>query len=277
MSDAAAAEYCRRVMRLHARSFYFATRVLPLEKRRGIEALYAFFRSVDDAVDEGDVGNEERRVRLQRFRTAIHSLSGSGEGSSEPWFAALSSAFERYELDPSPLLELIDGCESDLGCVNFERMADLERYARAVAGTVGRSVMPVLGASDPEAISLGECLGVAMQLTNVLRDVDEDRRLGRNYLPVREFAGAASKDVMRFVAARARAYYQSGRTVARQVPNDGSRAALLMAATFYEGILTRLERRGFEPAGRAYVGSAAKWGLAAKCLVSAYTGLAIIR
>jgi 15-cis-phytoene synthase len=277
MSDAAAAEYCRRVMRLHARSFYFATRVLPLEKRRGIEALYAFFRGVDDAVDEGDASSEERRSDLQRFRNAIQSLSGSGERSSEPWFAALSSAFERYELDTQPLLELIDGCESDLGSVNFERMSDLERYARAVAGTVGRSVMPVLGACDEEAITLGERLGVAMQLTNVLRDVDEDRRLGRNYLPMREYPGAASKDVMRFVALRARAYYESGRAVAKCVPNDGSRAALLMAATFYEGILTKLERRGFEPVGRAYVGSAAKWGLAAKCLVSAYTGLAIIK
>ena len=277
MSDSAAAEYCRRVMRLHARSFYFATRVLPLEKRRGIEALYAFFRDVDDAVDEGDVSNEERRSRLRGFRNAIQSLSLPGERSSAPWFSALSRTFERYELDTRPLLDLIDGCESDLGDVNFERMADLERYSRAVAGTVGRSVMPVLGACDAEALSLGERLGVAMQLTNVLRDVDEDRRLGRNYLPMGEYPGAASKDVMRFVALRARAYYESGRTAAKCVPNDGSRAALLMAATFYEGILTKLERRGFEPVGRAYVGSVAKWGLAAKCFVSAYTGFAIIK
>jgi phytoene synthase len=250
---------------------------LPLQKRRGIEALYAFFRCVDDAVDEGNVSNEDRRARLQRFRDAVGSLARSSAGCFEPWFPALSSAFERYELDTQPLLELIDGCESDLHGVNFERMADLERYARAVAGTVGRSVMPVLGAADADAIALGERLGVAMQLTNVLRDVDEDRRLGRNYLPFREFAGVASEDVMRLVAARARAYYESGRTVAKRVPNDGSRAALLMAATFYEGILTRLERRGFEPAGRAYVGHVAKWGLAAKCFVSAYTGLAIIK
>lgn len=277
MSEDGAAEYCRRVMRRHARSFYFATRVLPLEKRRGIEALYTFFRSVDDAVDEGRTSDELRRAQLQDFRCAVQSLSCQREARSEPWFAALSTAFERYSLDERPLLELIDGCESDLDGVNFERMDDLERYARAVAGTVGRSVMPVLGASDEDAMMLGERLGVAMQLTNVLRDVDEDRSLGRNYLPMREFAGADCKDVMRFVAARARSYYQSGRTVAKRVPNDGSRAALLMAATFYEGILTRLERRGFEPAGRAYVGKVAKWGLAAKCFVSAYTGLAIIK
>jgi 15-cis-phytoene synthase len=274
--SALSAEYCRGVMRRHARSFYFATRVLPVEKRTGIEALYAFFRNVDDAVDEGDATLCERRAHLQRFRDAVVALQAQGD-SGEPWFPALALAFDRFDLDTQPLLELIDGCESDLFDVDVERMDDLERYARAVAGTVGRSVMPILGASDDDALLLGERLGVAMQLTNVLRDVDEDARLGRNYLPRREFPGAATNDVMRYVAARARTYYASGRTLAQRVPNDGSRAALLMAATFYEGILTRLERREFAPAGRAYVGRVAKWGLAAKCFVSAYTGLAIIR
>jgi phytoene/squalene synthetase len=116
-----------------------------------------------------------------------------------------------------------------------------------------------------------------MQLTNVLRDVADDERQGRNYLPLREFPGAGGTEAMRVVAAHARRQYSAGPALARRVPNDGSRAALLMAATFYEGILARIERRGFDRAGRAFVGGAAKWGLAAKCLVSAYTGLAIIK
>ncbi|HEY1428417.1 MAG TPA: squalene/phytoene synthase family protein, partial [Candidatus Tumulicola sp.] len=105
--------YCRRVMREHARSFYFATRLLPVPKRRAIEALYAFFRCVDDAADEGNAAREERRERLHAFRGAVLAMiSRSPAGAAEPWFDALARAFERYALDPQPLFELIDGCES---------------------------------------------------------------------------------------------------------------------------------------------------------------------
>ncbi len=277
MNRAKSAAHCRGVMRYHARSFYFATRLLPAGKRDAIEALYAFFRSVDDAADEGNAGIETRRARMQAFRTAVESLHGGPDACDEPWFDALSRAYLRYAIDRRPLLELIDGCESDLGTVDIATMNDLETYARAVAGTVGRSVVPILGATGAGALALGERLGVAMQLTNVLRDVADDERQGRNYLPLREFPGAGGTDAMRAVAAHARRQYDAGRALVRRVPNDGSRAALLMAATFYEGILARIERRGFDRAGRAFVGGAAKWGLAAKCVLSAYTGLAIIK
>jgi phytoene/squalene synthetase len=277
MNRAKSAAYCRGVMQHHARSFYFATRLLPSAKRDAIEALYAFFRSVDDAADEGNAGMETRRARMRAFRTAVESLHGGPDACEEPWFDALSRAYIRYAIDRRPLLELIDGCESDLGTVDIASMNDLENYARAVAGTVGRSVVPILGATGSDALALGERLGVAMQLTNVLRDVADDERQGRNYLPLREFPGAGGTDAMRAVAAQARRQYDAGRALVRSVPNDGSRAALLMAAAFYEGILGRIERRGFDRAGRAFVGGAAKWGLAAKCVFSAYTGLAIIK
>ncbi len=277
MSRVKSAVYCRQVMRHHARSFYFATRLLPAAKRDAIEALYAFFRCVDDAADEGNAAITTRRARLHAYRRAVESLHGGPDACEEPWFDALSGAYERYTIDRRPLLELIDGCESDLGTVDISTMNDLETYARAVAGTVGRSVVPILGATGADALALGERLGVAMQLTNVLRDVADDERQGRNYLPLREFPGGGGTEAMRAVAAHARRHYAAGRALVRRVPNDGSRAALLMAATFYEGILARIERRGFDRAGRAFVGSAAKWGLAAKCLVSAYTGLAIIK
>jgi phytoene synthase len=277
MSRARSATYCRGVMRHHARSFYFATRLLPVEKREAIEALYAFFRCVDDAADEGNAGIETRRTRMQAFRRAVESLHGGPDACDEPWFDALARAYMRFAIDRRPLLELIDGCESDLGTVDIASMNDLETYARAVAGTVGRSVVPILGATGADALALGERLGVAMQLTNVLRDVDDDERHGRNYLPLREFPGAGGTDAMRAVAAHARRQYRAGRALVGRVPNDGSRAALLMAAAFYEGILARIERRGFDRRGRAVVGGAAKWGLAAKCVLSAYTGLAIIK
>jgi phytoene synthase len=277
MSRSSSAAYCRGIMRHHARSFYFATRLLPVAKRDAIEALYAFFRCVDDAADEGHASNATRRARIRTFRMAVESLHGGPDACEEPWFDALARAYMRYAIDRRPLFELIDGCESDLGTVDIATMNDLETYARAVAGTVGRSVVPILGATGADALALGERLGVAMQLTNVLRDVEDDERQGRNYLPLREFPGAGGTEAMRAVAAHARRQYAAGRALVRRVPNDGSRAALLMAATFYEGILARIERRGFDRAGRAFVGGAAKWGLAAKCVVSAYTGLAIIK
>lgn len=275
MSRARSAAYCQGVMRHHARSFYFATRILPSAKRDAIEALYAFFRCVDDAADEGNAPVSARLARLHAFRMAVESLHGGPDACDEPWFDALSRAYLRYAIDRRPLLELIDGCESDLGAVDIASMHGLETYARAVAGTVGRSVVPILGATGADALALGERLGVAMQLTNVLRDVADDERQGRNYLPLREFGGTT--EAMRAVAAHARRQYAAGRALVGRVPNDGSRAALLMAATFYEGILARIERRGFDRASRAFVGGPAKWGLAAKCVLSAYTGLAIIK
>jgi 15-cis-phytoene synthase len=270
--------YCAGVMRKHSKSFFFSTRLLPRAKREAIEALYGFFRCVDDAVDEGTDPADARRTALEHYRRDVEGLYARRYRSCSPWFPALAAAFGDFSLDREPLLRLIDGCASDLAPVDVKTLAELERYSAAVAGTVGRSVIPILGAGDADSLERAEQLGIAMQFTNILRDTGADRKLGRNYLPFAQFPREPASSVMRTVAAEARKRYRAAAALAPRLPNDGSRAALLMAATFYENILSGVERRGFDPdARRVYVSDARKIGLAARCVVSAYTGLAIIR
>lgn len=275
---AASRIFCAGTMRDHAKSFYLSTRLLPKAKREAIEALYAFFRCVDDAVDEGTRPTSTRRADLAHFRRDVRALSRPGYRSCSPWFPALQAAYADFHLDLAPLEQLIDGCESDLDGVSVRTFEDLERYAKAVAGTVGRSVIPILGAADRDSLERAERLGIAMQYTNILRDVEEDRVMGRSYLPAAAFPQVPVSDIMRLTAARAHALYAEGPVLAQRLPNDGSRAALLMACAFYRSILRGVELRGFDPhAERVRVSDTAKLKLAVGCVISAYTGLAIIK
>lgn len=274
----ASRRFCAAVMRDHAKSFYLSTRILPRTKKAAIEALYAFFRCVDDAVDEGNASREERRRYLEHARRDVAGLSKPAYRSCARWFPALAAAHADFSLDLQPLFDLIDGCELDLDAVDVRSLAELERYAGLVAGTVGRSVLPVLGARDADSIARAERLGVAMQYTNILRDVREDRVRGRNYLPRAAFPHQTDSEVMRTIAEQARIGYREAAVLASRLPNDGSRAALLMAAAFYENILRGVELRGFDPqAQRVRVSDTAKLRLAMQCVVRAYTGFAIIR
>ncbi len=274
----ASRSFCRRIMRAHSRSFYLSTRLLPRAKRSAIEALYAFFRCVDDAADTGTLTTERRRQLLRGYRHDVGALGRAGYAGDAPWFPALAAAHAAFGLDRVPLLQLVDGCARDLERVDLRSMDDLEEYARAVAGTVGRSVIPILGASDADSLQRAERLGIAMQFTNILRDVAEDRAMGRNYLPLAEFPSESASAVMRRIAGRARGYYREARQLQHRLPNDGSRAAFLMAHAFYERILCGIEERAFDPNGaRVIVSDARRISLAARCVITAYTGLAIIR
>lgn len=270
--------WCVGVMREHAKSFFFSTRLLPRQKREAIEALYALFRTADDLADEPGFTLDDRLTGLAAIDRDLASIRNRTYKSEAPWFAAVQHAFLRFPIDVRDAQRLIEGCRSDLSpspILNFE---DLERYAAAVAGTVGRCSMPILGASDEDTLARGERLGIAMQLTNVLRDVEEDRRMGRGYLPLAAFPGQPVEDVMRVVAQRARTYYREARVLAARVPNDGSRAALLVTGDVYSGIIDRLEKRSFNPAlGRVHVGAVEKIWRATRCIAHAYTGLATIK
>jgi phytoene/squalene synthetase len=270
--------WCANVMRRNAKSFYLSTRFLPKDKREAIEALYGFFRHTDDAADEGAETADARRATLDAIRRDLALLDDHNAIGVAPWFAALRRTVERYPIDRSQLLRIVAGCESDLGCVRVESLAELERYAGSVAGSVGRCVLPVLGAHDPDSLVRSERLGIAMQLTNVLRDVEDDRAMGRIYLPTAQFPGKPIPAVMRIMATRAREYYREAPVLAARLPNDGSRAALLIAAVLYERVLDRLEERGFDPlGGRVFVSELGKLRLAARCMFASYTGLANIR
>ena len=270
--------WCAATMRSHAKSFYLATRVLPRRKREAIEAVYAFCRDVDDTVDLPHLAADERCAKLDRCRNAIPGLADPRGTSEEPWYPALRDAYRCFNMEHVELQRLIYGCERDLLHVNLRTMEELEQYAALVAGSVGRCILPILGARDRDSLRLAELLGIAMQLTNVLRDVREDALNGRNYLPLAEIRPHNPSHVMRLVAQRARAYYRLCRTLPLRVPNDGSRAAILSAAALYERILDRVCERGFDPdAERAVVGTFSKARLFATSVFSAYTGFATIR
>jgi phytoene synthase len=270
--------WCSAVMRANAKSFYFSTRLLPRAKREAVEALYALFRTVDDFADEPEYSDRQRLLGIEAIERDLEHLDDPEYLTDAPWFAAVRRAFESFPIDLAAAQRLIAGCKRDLEPVEIVSMDELERYSAAVAGTVGLCSMPILGAGDPDSLARGERLGIAMQLTNILRDVDEDRRLGRNYLPMQAFPGHSVPEVMHAIAGVARRYYSESRVLASRVPNDGSRAALLVTSDIYGGILDHLERRNFDPSlGRAYVGTGEKLRRALRCVVVAYTGFATIK
>lgn len=271
-------QWCRDIMRREAKSFFWSTRLLPHDKRQAIEALYGFFRYTDDVVDEGNASFGQRRSTLMRVLDTVAQLDVPDDTHAFPWRIALHATVRAYPIDRVQLFRVIDGCTTDLGDVRFETMDELEDYGGKVAGSVGRCVIAVLGAADDDSSHRAERLGIAMQLTNVVRDVAEDERRGRVYVPTRAFSGVSLPDAMRAIAGRARLLYGEASVLARRVPNDGSRAALLMASACYGNILDRLERRNYDPAaGRVVVGTAAKVQLALRCVVAAHTGFATMR
>lgn len=270
--------WCVAVMKREAKSFFFSTRILPRAKREAVEALYGLCRFADDAADEPGL---ERAARLAAFEVLladVQLLRIPKASCDAPWFAAVARAFERFPIALADVEALVLGCRGDVEGTDVSTMDDLERYSAAVAGTVGRCSLAILGANDADSLQRGERLGIAMQLTNVLRDVEEDRKLGRNYLPLRQFSGMPVPDVMRAVALRSRELYRESDVLARRVPNDGSRASLMMTSDVYEGILDRLEARGFNPnAARAYVNTFGKVRRAARSAFAAYAGLLTMR
>ncbi len=270
--------WCAAVMRTKSKSFYFSTRILPRAKRKAIEALYGVCRFADDAADEPGLTAADRFNLLDAVRLDVSMARNTDWETDAPWFPALRHAMQRFEISIDDLLRLIRGCRSDVEGLGIGSMHDLETYSAAVAGTVGRCAMPVLGAGDKDSLRRAERLGIAMQFTNVLRDVDEDRRMGRNYMPVKEWPGMELRQVMRSVAERARSYYRESSVLAARVPNDGSRASLIMTSAVYAGILDKLEAGGFDPnRGRVHVGTIAKLTYAVRSMALVYAGFPTIK
>ena len=209
---------------------------MPRAKREAVEAIYGVFRTADDLADLPGLEPADRHGALAEIERDLEHIRDPDYESGAAWFPAVRRAFARFPIDANDALRLIGACRRDVDGFACETMEDLERYCAAVAGTVGRCAMPILGAADPDSLERAERLGIALQLTNVLRDVESDRNLGRNYLP-RAFAGEPIAEIRRRIAERARQYYGEASVLAKRLPNDGSRFALLAAADLYEGVL----------------------------------------
>jgi phytoene synthase len=236
-----------RITRREAKNFAYGIMVLPRAKRQAIAAIYAFARAVDDVAD-GELPPEEKRARLEELRAAL------GEDPADPVFVALRDARERFGIPREPLEALIDGGLQDLEQSTYADFAELRSYCEKVAGAVGLACVPVYGSDDT---GHAMTLGIALQLINIIRDVDEDRQLGRVYLPqdeliafgVEELAPSPQfRELMAFEAERARAHLAEG---LRLLDSLDRRSALCVGtfAGLYRETLDRIEAGGFDVFG----------------------------
>ncbi|WP_239308538.1 MULTISPECIES: presqualene diphosphate synthase HpnD [unclassified Frankia] len=174
---------CESLTRAAARNFSYGIRLLPAEKRAALSAVYAFARRLDD-IGDGDLPVAEKIVRLAAARADI---AGLGASSSDPVLVALSDACRRFPIPVDAFRELIDGVEMDLQGITYESFDDLVGYCRRVAGTIGRLSLGIFGTeaarANSNAATVADELGIALQQTNILRDVREDLIIGRVYLP----------------------------------------------------------------------------------------------
>jgi phytoene synthase len=250
--------HCARITAGKAHSFYFATRFLPAEKRHDVYALYAFCRTVDDVADlpAQDASLDTIRLQLDDWR---RWLQAGAPLHADPVRYALAHAVRAHRLPLSPLLELLDALSDDLEPRHLPDAAALERYCYGVAGTVGIVMAALLGAREARAWQPACDLGIAMQLTNVMRDVGEDLARGRIYLPAADMerCGYGRSDLergvvderfaglLRWYIALARDYYTRGLGGLPLLPRE-SRFPIALAAHSYAGILTRIEQAGYD-------------------------------
>jgi 15-cis-phytoene synthase len=177
--------HCESLTRAAAGNFYYGIRLLPRAKRRGICAVYAFARRVDD-IGDGHIEASEKLELLDATARALESLSTS---SVDPVIGALADAHARFSLPIDALEDLIEGVRMDVVGASYDRFEDLLGYCRLVAGSIGRLCVAIFGARErARAVGLADDLGVAMQLTNILRDLREDAQVGRVYIPREDLA-----------------------------------------------------------------------------------------
>jgi 15-cis-phytoene synthase len=242
---------CEQITRREAANFYYGIRLLPRPKRHAMSAVYAFARRVDD-IGDGSLDEDAKLVALATERDRLDALAdGDVVELGDPVAVALGHARLRYDLPLDALELLIDGVELDVRGTSYETFDELVVYCRDVAGSVGRLCLAIFtdGACANGTTELADDLGVAMQLTNILRDVREDYEIGRVYLPaedLRRFACddplAAPSELIRFEAARARGWFDRGLRLADHL--DGRSASCLLAMTgIYRSILQRIEHQ----------------------------------
>jgi phytoene synthase len=264
--DAGDARACRLIAAKHARTFSIASRLLPERKRRGAYAIYATCRIADDIVDAGGLYRTEGAPALRRFRD--EAFSALERRSDDPILRELARACREFNVPIGAMRELFDGVEHDLSDHVYERWSDLEKYCEGVAASVGEMCCAIFGvaadnvARTSTAVACARTLGVAMQLTNILRDVGEDAARGRCYLPTMDLgrygldrqeviSGAvrgqwdAWRAFMAFQVERARDLYRQALPGIQLLELDAQGCALACAAG-YSKILEAIEESDFD-------------------------------
>jgi squalene synthase HpnC len=266
-------EECHRIARAARSNFYYAFYLLPKAKRDGLAALYAFMRLIDDVADEGDDLNAKQRG-LARWRAELDaavtgqeqifdgnadlSLLDSKPAGAAEVLPALVDTIHRYKMPTRYLHDLISGAEMDLTVHTYPTFDRLREYCYRVAGTVGLTCTHVFGFRDSRALDLAEKLGLAFQLTNIIRDVHDDYKVGRVYIPQEDLdrygicapdfgrneATLGIRELLRFEADRAWACYEEGAELINLI-NADSRGALWLLTHTYSALLARIEALDF--------------------------------
>ena len=249
-------EYCQQKAAASGSSFYYSFLFLPAERRRAITALYAFCREVDDIADEvTDIGIA--RTKLAWWRTEVANLFAGHP--QHPVTRALQPFVEKFGLDAARLNEIIDGMEMDLVYHRYPDFASLKLYCHRAAGVVGQLSASIFGLTNPRTLEYAEALGLAFQLTNIIRDVGEDARRDRVYIPQDELArfgltpehilarrgGDAFQQMMAFQAERAQSYYDLAYSKLAPEDRASQRAGLIMAA-IYRTLLEEIRRDRYD-------------------------------
>jgi phytoene synthase len=249
-------EYCQQKAAASGSSFYYSFLFLPPERRRAITALYAFCREVDDVVDECSDA-QIARTKLAWWRMEIGKLFHGEPG--HPVTKALQPCIGKFDIREQQLNEIVDGMEMDLTQTRYLDFAGLERYCYHVAGAVGLLAAGIFGYRNPRTLEYAKNLGTAFQLTNIIRDVGEDARKNRIYLPMDElkaFEVPASdilqsrhsdnfRKLMAFQTRRAEDFYRRAFDALPAEDRGTQRAGLIMAA-IYRATLAEIEQEGFK-------------------------------
>ena len=253
-------DWCRDLTRREAKNFYYAFITLPPAKRRAIYAAYAFCRLCDDAVDEDD--SLPRKLELlgglRQQLEAAFAGKPLGDEATEPVFQALAHSAAKYGIDQELFQDIITGVECDLTATRYRDFEELRTYCYRVASVVGLICIEIFGYTDPRARQYAIDLGLAMQLTNIVRDVEEDLRRDRVYLPQEDlerfgypeerlFAcemDDSFRELMRFQVERARSYFRSGLRILPLLSHRARPCPAVMAR-IYMRILDRAEDANF--------------------------------
>jgi phytoene synthase len=248
-------QYCQDKAAASGSSFYYSFLFLPPERRRAITALYAFCREVDDVVDES-LDPQLAATKLAWWRVEVGNLFAGKP--QHPVTKALFPYIEKYSLSGEKLGEIIDGMEMDLTQTRYLDWPGLERYCYRVAGVVGLLAAGIFGYRDPRTLEYAKNLGIAFQLTNIIRDVGEDARKNRIYLPMDDLKkfGVPAADILNanetadfrkllaFEVSRASQFYEKAFQSLPSTDRRAQRPGLIMAA-IYRALLDEIQRDGF--------------------------------
>ncbi len=249
-------DICARITRAASTNFYYGFQALPRDKRNAIYAAYAFCRLCDDIVDEpsrkATAAQELARLRLELAAAQRGQVDG-------PVWTALADSQRKYGIRQEHLVDVVDGCEMDLTKASYANFTELEGYCRRVASAAGLVVLEVCGYTNEKAVQHAIDLGIAMQITNIMRDLAEDTRNGRVYLPQDEMQrfGYSEADLMRnivddrfrglmkFQTDRAKMYFESGEKLFPYLDRRSRTCAETMARV-YRMLLSKIESYGYD-------------------------------